>query len=64
MFVNRILRSWREQKIMLKWRFTILTDDDFLYEEGKKDDMLLKLQVKLGKSKTELDDIFAELQLF
>jgi hypothetical protein len=57
-----ILRSWREQKILLKRRFPVLSDDDFLFEEGKKENMLKKLAEKLGKSTPELELIFAELQ--
>jgi hypothetical protein len=59
-----ILRSWREQKIMLKRRFPILNDEDFAFQEGDKDSMLRKLEAKLGKSKTELESVFAELQLY
>jgi len=58
-----IVRSWREQKILLKRRFPILSDEDFSFEEGKRETMLTKLQEKLGKSKQELELIFAELQL-
>ena len=58
-----ILRSWREQKILLKRRFPFLSDEDFLFDEGDKDSMLKKLQNKLGKTKDELDAIFAEIQL-
>lgn len=57
-----ILRSWREQKILLKRRFAILTDEDFNYEEGKREFMLERLCAKLGKSKLELELIFAEIQ--
>jgi len=59
-----LLRSWREQKILLKRMFSNLTDEDFLYEEGKKEFMLERLCAKLGKSKTELELIFAQIQLF
>ena len=48
---------------MLKWRFPILSDDDFLYEEGSKDKMLALLAVKLNKTEVELEAVFAELQL-
>jgi hypothetical protein len=58
-----LLRSWREQKILLKRMFSNLTDEDFQYEEGKKEFMLKKLGDKLGKSPTELELIFAEIQL-
>jgi hypothetical protein len=58
-----IIRSWREQKILLKRMFSNLTDEDFVYEEGKREFMLEGLCAKLGKSKTELELILAEIQL-
>ncbi len=57
-----ILRSWREQKILLKRRFPNLSDEDFVFEEGKKETMLQKLQAKLGITQPELEMIFAEIQ--
>jgi uncharacterized protein YjbJ (UPF0337 family) len=58
----KIFRSWREQKILLKRRFPFLSDNDFVFEEGDRDSMLGKLQEKLGKTKEELEMIFAEIQ--
>ena len=49
---------------MLKQRFPILNDEDFLYEEGSKESMLKRLQAKLNKSAAELESLFAELQLY
>jgi uncharacterized protein YjbJ (UPF0337 family) len=49
--------TWNEQKGKLKKKFAVLTDNDLLYEEGKKDVMLGKLQQKLGKTKDELRKI-------
>lgn len=46
--------NWDIQKAKLKQKYADLTDDDFLFEEGKRDEMLGKLQVKLGKTKDEL----------
>ncbi|HYG21030.1 MAG TPA: general stress protein CsbD [Ohtaekwangia sp.] len=57
-----IIRSWREQKILLKRRFPILSDEDFAFEEGKKHRMLEKLEEKLGITRPELEMIFAEIQ--
>jgi hypothetical protein len=57
-----ILRSWREQKILLKRIFPILSDEDFEFEEGNKESMFKKLQEKLGKSKPELEMILTEIQ--
>jgi uncharacterized protein YjbJ (UPF0337 family) len=39
----------------------MLTDNDLLFLEGKKDEMLGRLQVKLGKTKAELTAIIAAL---
>lgn len=50
-----------EQIKKLKAKYPTLTDADFKFEEGKKDEMLKKLQVKLGKTKEELDVIFSAL---
>ena len=49
--------NWLQQKGMLKQKFAVLTDDDLLFEQGKKDEMLGKIQVKLGKTKEELRKI-------
>lgn len=59
-----IMRSWREQKVMLKWRFPNLSDEDFVFELGDKENMLTKLGIKLNKTRTELDLLFAELQRY
>jgi len=53
--------NWNEQKGKLKQKFAILTDNDLMYEEGKRDEMLGKLQITLGKSKEELDKILGSL---
>jgi len=57
-----ILRSWREQKILLKRKFANLTDEDFWFEEGKKEYMLERLCAKLQMTKSELELVFAEIQ--
>ncbi|ESU25611.1 hypothetical protein FSS13T_18480 [Flavobacterium saliperosum S13] len=53
--------NWNEQKGKLKAKFSTLTDADLQYEEGKKDEMLRKVQTKLGKTKEELTAIIAAL---
>jgi len=57
-----IVRSWREQKILLKRLFPTLSDEDFLFENENRESMLQRLQVKLNKSREELDLIFIKLQ--
>lgn len=52
---------WNQQKGKLKQMFAQLTDDDLMFVEGKKDEMLGKLEIKLGKSKSELEKIISAL---
>lgn len=53
--------NWNEQKGKLKQKFATLTDNDLMYAEGKKDEMLGKLQIKLGKTKEEFHKILEDL---
>ena len=53
--------NWEEQKGKLKQQFAKLTDNDLLFAEGKKDEMMGKLQIKLGKTKEELHEIIQGL---
>lgn len=59
--VTELKGNWNEQKGKLKQRFAILTDNDLLFDEGKKDEMLGKLQIILGKTKEELQKIIESL---
>jgi uncharacterized protein YjbJ (UPF0337 family) len=58
---SEIKGSWNEQKGKLKKKFAVLTENNLLFEEGKKDEMFGKLQIKLGKSREELEKILAGL---
>ncbi|UII21180.1 hypothetical protein [Fulvivirga ligni] len=60
----KITRSWREQKIMLKRRFSNLCDEDFEFDESQKESMLNHLALKLNKTRLELQKLFAELQTY
>lgn len=51
--------NWNEQKGKLKQKFAELTDNDLMFEEGQQDEMLGKLQIKLGKTKEELHKIIS-----
>ena len=53
--------NWNEQKGKLKQKFATLTDNDLMFAEGKKEEMLGKLQIKLGKTKEELHTILSGL---
>ena len=61
MNTTEVKGNWNEQKGKLKQKFAALTDNDLIFAEGKKDEMLGRLQIKLGKSKEELHKIISEL---
>ncbi len=52
--------EWSQGK--LKQKFAQLTDNDLMYTEGKEEEMLGRLQKKLGKSKAEVLQILRELK--
>ena len=58
---TEIQGNWKETKGKLKQKFAMLTDDDLLLVEGKQDDLLGRLQVKLGRTKEEIRMIISEL---
>ncbi len=45
---------WNELKGKVKQANANLTDDDLQYEEGKDDELLGRIQQKLGKSRDEV----------
>lgn len=61
MNTTTVLGAWEEQKGKLKQKFAKLTDNDLLFIDGKKEEMMGKLQIKLGKTKEELLTILEEL---
>jgi len=61
MNTQKVKINWNEQKGKLKQKFAILTNNDEMLLEGKKDEILGRLQVELGKTKEELEKIIAKL---
>lgn len=61
MNTTQIKGNWDEQRGKLKQQFAILTDNDLMFAEGKKEEMMGRLQVKLGKTKEELHKIISSL---
>jgi uncharacterized protein YjbJ (UPF0337 family) len=58
---NGVIGNWNERKGKLKQKFGFLTENDLMFEEGKKEEMIGKLQIKLGKTKEELLKIIGTL---
>ncbi len=46
--------TWNEVKGRIKKSYASLTDDDLTYQEGQEDQMLGKIQQKLGKTRDEV----------
>jgi uncharacterized protein YjbJ (UPF0337 family) len=46
--------TWNEVKGKMKQKYGELTDDDLTFAEGKEDELLGRLQKKLGKTKDEI----------
>jgi hypothetical protein len=44
-----------EQKAKLLAKFPELKEEDLQYEEGKRDEMLNRIQVKFGKTREEME---------
>jgi uncharacterized protein YjbJ (UPF0337 family) len=53
--------SWNEIKGKLKQKYGQLTDQDLMFAEGKEDELLGRLQKRLGKTKDELRAEIAEI---
>ena len=46
--------AWNQIKGKVKQSYADLTDDDLLYEEGQEDELIGRLQSKIGKSRDEV----------
>ena len=55
---DKIKGNWNVIKGRLKQEYAELTDDDLAYEEGKEEELMGRLQKKLGKTKDDLKSFF------
>ena len=53
--------NWKEIKGKLKQRFADLNEDDLYFIEGKEDELIGRLQKKLGKTKDEIKELIRKL---
>jgi uncharacterized protein YjbJ (UPF0337 family) len=53
--------NWNEIKGKLKQKYGQLTDQDLIFAEGKEDELLGRLQKRLGKTKDELRSEIADM---
>ena len=52
---------WNEVKGSLKQKWAQLTDDDLLFEEGKEDELLGRIQKRTGETKETIREYLADL---
>jgi uncharacterized protein YjbJ (UPF0337 family) len=53
--------NWNEIAGKLKQQFANLTDDDLMFKRGKEEELLGRLQQKLGKTKSELRKLISKI---
>ncbi len=53
--------KWDELKGKLRQRFAMLTDSDVEFAKGKEEELLGRLETRLGKTKEQVREIIAGL---
>jgi len=54
---DKLKGNWNQIKGKLKEKYADLTDNDLLYVEGKEDQLVGRLQEKLGQSKVQVNSM-------
>jgi uncharacterized protein YjbJ (UPF0337 family) len=57
-----LLGNWNQLKGTLKQRYGMLSDDDLTFVEGKGDELLGRLQEKLGMGREDLERVLNDLR--
>lgn len=61
MNATEISGNWNTTKGKLKKKFAVLTENDLMFADCMREEMIERLQVKLGKTREELQKIIAAL---
>jgi hypothetical protein len=56
-----IICRWNVVKSSLKQRYEMLTEDDLAFRPGREGDLLMRLQTKLNKSRTDIMRMIGEV---
>ena len=59
--LTEIKANWKETKGQLKQKFAMLTENDLLLVDGKQEEKVGRLQLKLCKSKEDVFKLISEL---
>lgn len=55
-FTDKLKGNWNQLKGKMKQEHADLTDDDLQYAEGQEDELIGRLQEKMGKTKEQVID--------
>ena len=61
MTIMAIKHRWNEVKSRLKSQYEVLTDEDLNLSLGRENDLIQRLQRKLGKSKADIFRMIGEV---
>lgn len=53
--------TWNQVKGKLKQKYAQLTDDDLMFEEGKEEELLGRIQKRTGDTKEKIRDFISNL---
>lgn len=53
--------EWNKLKGKLKQKYAQLTDDDLMYAKGKEDELLGRLQKKLGQTQDQIKKLLSDM---
>lgn len=59
---DKIKGNWNQMKGNLKQKWAELTDDELMYEEGKEDEMIGRIQKKTGESKESINKFIDDMK--
>ena len=59
---TELASHWDEIKEKLRQQFSTLTDEDLWMENGNQDELLSKLEAKLGMPKKEIYDMISQIE--
>ncbi|MCH5684529.1 CsbD family protein [Niabella sp. W65] len=61
-FTDQVKGNWNVVKGNLKQKWADLTDDDLLYEEGKEDEVIGRIQKRTGETKEDINRFIDDLK--
>ena len=61
MNIQKIKGDWNQAAGKLKQKYANLTDNDLIFQEGKEEELLGRLQAKVGKTKEQIRKVISKL---